>query len=227
MVARKTWSAAGFPAVGAKWAAGLVAVLLVACTAGEETPSHAAARRASWHYCTITFGAVLSMPGAVTGEGQQLRDAYDLLRRRVNRSGGFDIGGKRCLIEVIYDDHSDPRSAADQVHHLVAGRAVNFVLGRPTKTGSDLTVSERYGVPMLEGSLSADAALASLGIATCGTEGDRSDADGTSTSDGCISQQASDAAGRLYAFQQAIEAAGSVDPAAVHEELIRLGAVDQ
>ena len=212
-----------------RWTTGLVAVLLVACTVGEETPSHAAARRASWHYCIITFGAVLPLTGVAPGEEQQLRDAYDLLRRRVNRSGGFDIGGKRCLIEIIYDHHGGSRSAADQAQHLVTGRAVHFLLGGPTmETGSSvLTVSERYGVPMLEGSLPSDAALASLGIAMCGAERDRSDADDTSASDACISRQASDAAGRLHAFRQAIEAAGSIDPSAVHEELITRGAVEQ
>lgn len=204
-----------------------MAVFLVACMAREAIPSHAASRLGSWHFCTITFGAVLPVTGDATGEGR-LRHAYDLVRRRLNRSGGFDIGGKRCLVEVIYDDHSDSRSAANQVHDLVTGRAVHFVLGGPTtETGSAvLTVSERYGVPMLEGSLPSEAALASVDIAMCGTGGDRA-ADDTLTLDGCLSQQLSAAATRLYAFQQAIQAAGSIDPSAVREELIRLGAVDQ
>ncbi|MDN5842093.1 MAG: amino acid ABC transporter substrate-binding protein [Alcaligenaceae bacterium] len=126
---------------------GILACSLSALALGA--PGSAAAANDS-----ITLGAVVSVTGEYATNGKLTRQGYDLAVERINSTGGIKVGDKTYDLKIkYYDDESTSARAAQLAERLIKQDGVKFVLG---PYGSALTkaiapVTEKYGVPMIEG----------------------------------------------------------------------------
>jgi branched-chain amino acid transport system substrate-binding protein len=97
----------------------------------------------------IKFGASLAISGAVSREGNFLRDGYEYWKDLVNSRGGIQVGDKQYQVEIIYyDDQSDADTGARLTEKLITEDNVDFLLG-PFSSGIQINtsaVAERYGV---------------------------------------------------------------------------------
>lgn len=97
----------------------------------------------------ITFGAALAISGAVSREGNFLRDGYEYWKDLVNSRGGIQVGDEQYMVEIIYyDDQSDADTGARLTERLITEDNVDFLLG-PFSSGIQINtsaVAERYGV---------------------------------------------------------------------------------
>lgn len=211
-------AAIGASELAAPWAVPLVALLVVACSAVDfDYPRLAVAGQ----FCTVTFGAVVSLSGEHASEGRAMRAGYEASHRSVNRAGGFNIGGKRCLVEVLYiDDRSDVAERRGAIERLATEvAAVDFLLGGlQESTGAGFVVTEQFGIPMLAGP--SDLVVGSTAEGCSGATDFHPSA--ATAEDACIAGPATSAAEQLHAYQLAIEAVGSIDARAVAAELTTL-----
>ena len=103
--------------------------------------------------CKITFGAAVSLTGKYAKEGEYVKNGYELYVEEINKKGGIDVGGKKCLTELkIYDDESNADRSAQLVEKLITEDKVQFLLG-PYGSGNTFAttaIAEKYQVPMVE-----------------------------------------------------------------------------
>ncbi len=104
---------------------------------------------------TIVLGAAVSETGKYAREGEDTRQGYGIWLDWVNNDyGGIKVGDQRYGVElVMYDDESDPDTAANLVEKLITEDDVDFLLG-PYSSGLTMAASataEAYGVIMVEG----------------------------------------------------------------------------
>lgn len=103
---------------------------------------------------TITFGSAMSLTGNYAREGKFYEDAYQLAIDTINAQGGVTVGGKKYKLALkLYDDQSNADQVVKLFTRLITVDKVDFLLG---PYGSPLTlpassVSEKYGIPMIEG----------------------------------------------------------------------------
>jgi hypothetical protein len=151
-----------------------------------------------------------------------MRAGYEAFRRSVNRAGGFNIGGMRCLVDVRYlNDRSDGAERRDAIKRLVTEvAAVDFLIGGlPESIEPGFIVTEQFGIPVLEGApdlVSGSTAAHCSGAAKPDTPAREA------WVDLCVAGPAASAAQQLHAYRLAIEAVGSIDVRAVADELTRL-----
>ncbi|HEY5789410.1 MAG TPA: amino acid ABC transporter substrate-binding protein [Gammaproteobacteria bacterium] len=102
----------------------------------------------------IVLGAAVSITGKYSTNGQNTKDGYDLAVKRINEMGGVKVGDKTYQLEIIYyDDESTPARGAQLAERLIEQDKVKFLLG-PYSSGltkAIAPVTEKYGVPMVEG----------------------------------------------------------------------------
>ncbi|KAA3626466.1 MAG: amino acid ABC transporter substrate-binding protein [Proteobacteria bacterium] len=102
----------------------------------------------------IVLGAAVSITGKYSTNGQNTKDGYDLAVKRVNEMGGVKVGDKSYQLRIIYyDDESTPARGAQLAERLIEQDKVKFLLG-PYSSGltkAIAPVTEKYGVPMVEG----------------------------------------------------------------------------
>ena len=93
----------------------------------------------------IRIGASLSLTGTYTALGQTRHRGYQLCVKHMNDRGGV-LGRKLEL--VIYDDRSDPATAARLYEQLIAQDGVGLVLGPITSPVTDAvaSVTEKHTV---------------------------------------------------------------------------------
>lgn len=119
-------------------------------------PATAAVRAAD---DVITFGAAVSLTGALAKEGHLTQEGYDFWKEWINSHGGVKVGGKTYKVDIkYYDDESSPQTASRLVEKLVDQDKVNFILG-PYGSGTSFSaaaVAERKKVPMVEGNGAAE-----------------------------------------------------------------------
>ena len=126
-----------------------VVVLLLSALAGcsEEEPRE------------VTFGCALSLSGTLEETGHLYQEGYELWKEQVNSQGGMSIGNERYLVDILYyDDESDPKKTGSLVEKLITEDEVDFLLG-PFGSSCTLeaaTVSDEYGVPMVQGGGAAE-----------------------------------------------------------------------
>src|ERR1700676_115662 len=79
---------------------------------------------------TIVLGAAVSLTGKYSTNGKNTQDGYDLAVKRVNETGGVQVGGKAYRLKVVYyDDESTPARGAQLVERLINQDGVKFVRG--------------------------------------------------------------------------------------------------
>jgi len=109
---------------------------------------------------TIKIGAAVSETGSAAGAGLDTRRGYLLWQDYVNDElGGINVGGDLYTVDLImYDDESDADTASRLIEQLISEDEVDFILG-PYGSGLTMatsTVSEQYGVIMVEANGSAE-----------------------------------------------------------------------
>lgn len=108
----------------------------------------------------IVLGAAVSITGKYSTNGKNTKDGYDLAVKRVNEMGGVKVGDKTYQLEIVYyDDESTPARGAQLAERLIEQDKVKFLLG-PYSSGltkAIAPVTEKYGVPMVEGNGAARA----------------------------------------------------------------------
>ncbi len=103
---------------------------------------------------TITLGAAVSATGKYSTNGKHTTNGYNLAVERVNEKGGVTVDGKSYKLEIIYyDDESTPARGAQLAERLINQDGIKFMLG-PYSSGltkAIAPVTEKYGIPMVEG----------------------------------------------------------------------------
>ena len=97
---------------------------------------------------TIRIGASMSITGKYARTGIYTQNGYHLWADEINARGG--LLGKKVEF-VIYDDQSDPKSAAKLYEKLITSDKVDLLMG-PYSSGVTFaasTVSEKYKIPMI------------------------------------------------------------------------------
>src|SRR5450631_1820367 len=98
----------------------------------------------------ISVGISLSLTGDASGDGQSLRQGYQLWQDYINQKGGL-LGHQVKL--VIKDDATRPEQARVNYQDLIANQKVNFVFGPfdDAFTVNGATVAAKYGYAFLQG----------------------------------------------------------------------------
>jgi branched-chain amino acid transport system substrate-binding protein len=102
----------------------------------------------------IVIGASLSLSGAYSRTGEELRRGYEIWQTTVNERGG--LLGRKVEFK-FYDDQSDPTTGARLYERLVTSDKVDLVMGpfsSPVALAAT-TVTEKYGYPMVAAGSSA------------------------------------------------------------------------
>ena len=103
---------------------------------------------------TITLGAAVSATGKYSTNGKHTMNGYNLAVERINEMGGVTVDGKSYKLEIIYyDDESTPARGAQLAERLINQDGIKFMLG-PYSSGltkAIAPVTEKYGIPMVEG----------------------------------------------------------------------------
>jgi len=109
---------------------------------------------------TIKIGWAISKTGPFAGGASITQwPNYQLWIKDVNDAGGFNLGGRRVMLEAIeYDDRSQAEEAIRACERLVNQDKVDFMLP-PWGTGQNLAVApifRRANMPQLAASLVSD-----------------------------------------------------------------------
>jgi branched-chain amino acid transport system substrate-binding protein len=109
---------------------------------------------------TIRIGWTISLTGPFAGGASTTQwPNYRLWIKDVNDAGGFNLGGRRVLLEAIeYDDRSLAEEAVRACERLVNQDKVDFMLP-PWGTGQNLAVApifHRANMPQIAASLVSD-----------------------------------------------------------------------
>lgn len=81
----------------------------------------------------VRFGAAVSLTGALSLQGNYVREGYDLFAKQINATGGI-LG--RPVELILYDDQSDKTLVANLYEQLIVEDGVDFLLG---PYGSEMT----------------------------------------------------------------------------------------
>ncbi len=96
----------------------------------------------------IKIGASMSLTGKYARTGVYTKDGYELWAEQINNQGGL-LG--RNVEFVIYDDQSDPKTAAKLYEKLITSDKVDLLMG-PYSSGVTFaasTITEKYKIPMI------------------------------------------------------------------------------
>jgi len=113
---------------------------------------------------TIRLGAAVSETGKYAREGEDVRQGYNTWLDWVNNEyGGININGDRYAVElVMYDDESNPDTAANLIDKLINEDGVDFLLG-PYSSGltkATSAIAEQYGLIMVEANGASESVFA-------------------------------------------------------------------
>lgn len=104
---------------------------------------------------TIQLGAAISLTGKYSTNGVHVKNGYEFAIDKIKEAGGVKVGDKCYNFDVIYyDDESKGDRAATLAERLINQDGVDYMLG-PYSSGMTKAiapVSEKYQVPMIEGS---------------------------------------------------------------------------
>jgi branched-chain amino acid transport system substrate-binding protein len=114
--------------------------------AGLVSPSAPAAQK------VLRIGAPLPITGALSPDGQRLKDGYDLWLKTQNAAGGIHAGNDVYRVEIVYSDYqsSTPR-AVQSAERMISEDNVDAIFA-PFGSGATKAVSaitEKYHVPMI------------------------------------------------------------------------------
>jgi len=98
----------------------------------------------------MKIGISLSLTGDASGDGQSLKQGYQLWQDYINQKGG--LLGRQVQL-VIYDDATRPEQAQLNYQKLITVDKVNFTFGPfdDSFTVNGATVASKYGYAFLQG----------------------------------------------------------------------------
>lgn len=108
---------------------------------------------------TIVLGSPLSLTGALSNEGRDVREGQDLWATYVNSHGGLKFGGKTYNVAIkYYDNASDVKQTAALAQKLIDEDHVTAILGpySSAHTIAAAPVAERRSIPLINSSGAAD-----------------------------------------------------------------------
>lgn len=107
----------------------------------------------------IELGASVQLTGSLSNTGRYYRDAYQFAIDKINSAGGVKVGGTREKLDLkILDNQSDVNLSVRQYVQLATQDKVNFLLGPYASDFAlaDSAISEKYGIPMIQGGGASD-----------------------------------------------------------------------
>ena len=91
---------------------------------------------------TIRIGFNIPITGDVPKIGEMSKNAAEMLKDKINKAGGLDVGGKKYQLEFIYvDNESKPESAVNAALKLIEGEKVLAMVG-PQASGRAIPAGE-------------------------------------------------------------------------------------
>jgi branched-chain amino acid transport system substrate-binding protein len=113
---------------------------------------------ASLAQSTIKIGAPLPMTGALSPEGQRLKQGHDLWADTVNKAGGIQAGNNKYKVELVYADYqSNTPRAVQLADKLITQDKVDYLFS-PFGSGATKAVSavtEKNEVPNIAATASS------------------------------------------------------------------------
>jgi branched-chain amino acid transport system substrate-binding protein len=107
---------------------------------------------------TIKIGAPLPMTGALSPEGQRLKQGHDLWADTVNKAGGIQAGKNKYKVELVYADYqSNTPRAVQLAEKLITQDKVDYIFS-PFGSGATKAVSavtEKNEVPNIAATASS------------------------------------------------------------------------
>lgn len=101
---------------------------------------------------TLNIGFNIPQTGDIPDVGQSSKNAAELLKKEINGAGGVEVGGKKYMIEFIYDDNeSKAESAVKVATKLVTEDEVLAIIG-PQSSKQAVPAGEvanNYDTPMV------------------------------------------------------------------------------
>jgi branched-chain amino acid transport system substrate-binding protein len=117
-----------------------------------------AASGASLAQPIIKIGAPLPMTGALSPEGQRLKQGHDLWAETVNKAGGIQAGKNKYKVELVYADYqSNTPRAVQLADKLITQDKVDYIFS-PFGSGATKAVSavtEKNEVPNIAATASS------------------------------------------------------------------------
>lgn len=125
------------------------AVFLAVATAGCGSKGAAKADTSS---DTLTFGAAMSLTGALAREGGLTKEGYDLCQTKVNAKGGVPVDGKKLKLKIEYQDDTSAPDTAAQIVDQFNDKGVKLILSSygSANTEAQAAVIERNGQVMVD-----------------------------------------------------------------------------
>lgn len=132
---------------------GLVALALLATACGSKGSNDSAgAGGGGGQSGPMTLGASLSLTGSLAREGQLTKEGYELCKQKVNAKGGVDIGGKKVMLDIKYQDDTSKPDTASQLVDQFNDQGIKLILGPygSATTEAAAAVVERNGQVMVD-----------------------------------------------------------------------------
>lgn len=97
----------------------------------------------------ITIGATCPLTGSLSKEGNLFKQGYEFWQKTVNEGAGIKVGNETYKVKIIiYDDGSNPQTAAKLTEQLISQDKVDFLLS-PYSSGlvqATSSIAEKYKV---------------------------------------------------------------------------------
>jgi len=107
----------------------------------------------------ISLGASVQLTGPLANTGRYYQDAYQFAIDRINAAGGVKVGSMQRKLELkLLDNQSDVNLSVRQYVQLLSQDKVDLLLG-PFASNfvlADSAISEKNGVPMVQGGGASD-----------------------------------------------------------------------
>jgi branched-chain amino acid transport system substrate-binding protein len=122
------------------------ALLLLAAGCGSKGEAPGGGERSG----TLTLGASLSLTGKLAREGTLTKEGYEVCKKVVNDKGGVQVGDKKLMLDIQYQDDTSVPDTAAQLVDQFNDKGVKLILGPygSANTESVAAVVERNGQVM-------------------------------------------------------------------------------
>ena len=85
---------------------------------------------AAWAADSLKIGFNLPMTGDIPKVGESSRNAAEMLKADINGKGGLEVGGKKYLLDFIYEDNeSKAKSAVNVALKMIERDEVLAIVG--------------------------------------------------------------------------------------------------
>ncbi len=101
---------------------------------------------------TIKLGFNIPLTGDIPDVGESSKNAAEMLKKKINDAGGIEVGGKKYMLEFVYDDNeSKAESAVKAATKLITEDEVLAVIGpqsskQAVPAGGE---ADNYATPMI------------------------------------------------------------------------------